>query len=36
MFDLRPTVGEWKTTDVISGTADWTAYELRTSWSSRT
>jgi len=29
MFDLRPTVGEWKTTDVISGTADWTAYELK-------
>jgi hypothetical protein len=27
-FDLRPAANEWKTTDVISGTRDWTLFEL--------
>jgi hypothetical protein len=27
-FDFRPFVNDWKTTDVISGTNDWTLYEL--------
>jgi hypothetical protein len=27
-FDFRPHVNEWKTTDVISGTRDWTLFEL--------
>jgi hypothetical protein len=27
-FDFRPFVNDWKTTEVISGTRDWTLYEL--------
>ena len=27
-FDRRPTVNDWKTTMVISGTQDWTLYEI--------
>lgn len=27
--DLRPTLGQWFTTDVISGTRDWTLYEVK-------
>ena len=27
-FDFRPAANEWKTTDVISGTRDWTLFEL--------
>jgi hypothetical protein len=29
MFDKRPTLNEWTTTDVLSGTFDWTLYELK-------
>jgi hypothetical protein len=27
-FDFRPAIDDWKTTEVISGTRDWTLYEL--------
>jgi hypothetical protein len=27
-FDFRPFINDWKTTDVISGTRDWTLFEL--------
>ena len=27
-FDFRPAVHDWKTTDVISGTRDWTLFQL--------